>query len=70
MPFVNTLKSLVAFVQESWHEVRHKVTWPGWVEVRGTALVVCFTTVMFGIYLGVLDLLLVTAITEVFKLFA
>jgi preprotein translocase subunit SecE len=60
------LNELRTFLQESWLEVRHKVTWPTKQEVWGTTMVVLFTTVAFAVLLGVVDHFMATAMKKIF----
>ena len=53
---MESFNRFVTFLQESWNEVRHKVTWPSRQEVTGTTIVVVVATVLFGVFLGVVDL--------------
>ena len=66
---VETLKKFQAFMQESWHEVRHKVTWPTSREVWGTTGVVVATTLAFAVYLGAVDYIMLVVMKTVFARF-
>ena len=66
---METLKKFRAFLQESWHEVRHKVTWPTSREVWGTTSVVVATTLAFAVYLGAVDSVMLFVMRKVFARF-
>ena len=46
-----------------------KVSWPGRKEVYGTTIVVIGAVFFFGIYLGLVDLLLKLGVDRIFRLF-
>ena len=66
---MNTLKRFATFVKESWHEVRHQVTYPSWQEVKGTSLVVVLVTAAFSVYFSICDLAMAEAVTWFFDRF-
>ncbi len=57
---------LKTFFSEVRAELK-KVTWPSWNEVRGTTLVVIFTTIFFGFYLFGVDLAFSRALSFILK---
>ena len=66
---METLKKFQVFIKESWHEVRHKVTWPTSREVWGTTWVVVATTLAFAAYLYAVDKVMITIMASVFNKF-
>jgi preprotein translocase subunit SecE len=66
---VEKLVELRTFLQESWMEVRHKVTWPTKQEVWGTTVVVLVTTLIFAVLLGVIDGVMAVAVKRIFDSF-
>jgi preprotein translocase subunit SecE len=46
-----------------------KVSWPGRKEVYGTTIVVVCAVFFFGIYLGLVDLVLRLGVDQIFKFF-
>ena len=46
-----------------------KVSWPGRKEVYGTTIVVIFAVFFFGIYLGLVDVVLNLGVDNIFKFF-
>ena len=59
-------------IQQFFVEVRsemRKVSWPGRKEVYGTTIVVVCAVFFFGIYLGLVDLLLRLGVDRIFKFF-
>jgi preprotein translocase subunit SecE len=59
-------------VQQFFTEVRtelKKVSWPGRKEVYGTTVVVICAVFFFGVYLGLVDLILRLGVDQIFRLF-
>jgi len=59
-------------MQQFFGEVRSemkKVSWPGRNEVYGTTIVVVCAVFFFGIYLGLVDLVLRLGVDRIFKFF-
>jgi preprotein translocase subunit SecE len=59
-------------VQQFFTDVRtelKKVSWPGRKEVYGTTVVVICAVFFFGIYLGLVDLILRLGVDQIFRLF-
>ncbi len=46
----------VRFLLESYYELRHKVTWPTFIEARNMTVVVILLSVVIGVILGLADL--------------
>ena len=65
-------KIKLAHVKEFIRDVRlemKKVSWPGRKEVYGTTVVVIGAVFFFGIYLGLVDLILRLGVNKIFNLF-
>jgi len=55
--YVHEIGRRAAFLREVWAELK-KVTWPTWVEVVGSTVVVILTSMMFAVMIGIWDKLL------------
>ena len=62
------LEQIKGFFGDVRLEMR-KVSWPGRKEVYGTTVVVIFAVFFFGVYLGLIDLVLRLGVDNIFKLF-
>ena len=67
---MNTLKRFATFLRESWHEVRHQVTYPSMEEVKGTSVVVVVVTAAFAVFFSLVDLAMAEVVTWFFDHFA
>ena len=67
---MNTLKRFATFLRESWHEVRHQVTYPSKEEVKGTSIVVVIVTTAFAIFFSLVDVAMAEVVTWFFDRFA
>jgi preprotein translocase subunit SecE len=63
-----SLSRVNSFFNEVKLEMK-KVSWPGRKEVYGTTIVVIGAVFFFGIYLGLVDLLLKLGVDRIFRLF-
>ena len=51
-------QGLVAFVRESFHEVRHKTTWPDLPQIRQASIAIIIFVLLVGLLITLLDLVL------------
>jgi preprotein translocase SecE subunit len=68
---VNKWQGLVTFVRESFHEIRHKTTWPDLPQVRQASIAIIVFVLIIGLLITILDtvlgLVLVTGIQSLFR---
>ena len=50
------LKSVKLYVQESYDELKNKVTWPTWEELQESAIVISIATIVITLIIFVMDL--------------
>ena len=51
-------QSLVAFVRDSYHEVRFKTTWPDFAQVRSASVAIIVFVMFIGLVITALDAIL------------
>lgn len=51
-------QSTVAFVRDSFHEIRHKTTWPDVAQVRQASIAIIIFVLIIGLLITVLDTIL------------
>jgi preprotein translocase subunit SecE len=56
------------FLVEVWAELK-KTSWPGRREVYGTTVVVIVTVIICAVYLFIVDKILETGMTQIFRAF-
>lgn len=44
-----------AYIQDSYNELMHKVSWPTWAELQGSALLVLVASLIIGILVFGMD---------------
>jgi preprotein translocase SecE subunit len=49
---------IVAFVTDSFHEVRHKTTWPDFPQVRQASLAIVVFVLIIGLFITLLDVVM------------
>lgn len=47
--------SVITYIEESYKELVHKVTWPTWNELQSTSIVVLVASVLFALAIFVMD---------------
>lgn len=47
---------LKGYIQESWNELIHKVSWPTWPELQNSALVVMIASLIIAVIVFVMDI--------------
>jgi len=63
------MNKVVLYFKESYAELVHKVTWPSWEELQGSAIVVMVASVIVALIVAAMDVIfkdLMTAIYEIF----
>jgi preprotein translocase subunit SecE len=48
---------IVTYFKESYNELMHKVTWPSWSELQGSATLVMLTSVLLALVIWAMDFL-------------
>ena len=59
--FIKLFKNLKNYFKDAWSELK-KVTWPSRKELISSTITVLAVVVLFGVFLGVIDLILTTII--------
>jgi preprotein translocase SecE subunit len=55
---VSKWQGLVAFMRDSYHEIRHKTTWPDVAQVRQASIAIIIFVLLVGLMITLLDLVL------------
>ncbi|MBN2275777.1 MAG: preprotein translocase subunit SecE [Bacteroidales bacterium] len=50
------MKGIILYVQEVYNELLHKVTWPSWKELQGSAILVMITSLLIALIVALMDL--------------
>ena len=53
----NIIEKVKKFLREVKAEMA-KVTWPSWIELKGSTILVIIVSVFFAVYIGAVDLVL------------
>ncbi|CAN5547120.1 preprotein translocase subunit SecE [soil metagenome] len=64
------MQKIRAYVQDSYNELMHKVSWPTWSELQGSAIVVLVATLIFGVVIFLIDALFQGSLHLVYNMFA
>jgi preprotein translocase SecE subunit len=55
---VSKWQGMVAFVRDSYHEIRHKTTWPDFAQVRQASIAIIIFVLLVGLFIALLDIVL------------
>jgi preprotein translocase subunit SecE len=60
---------VVNYISESYDELMHKVSWPTWAELQGSAIVVSVATLIIAILVFAMDEVFRNVLLQFYKLF-
>jgi preprotein translocase subunit SecE len=60
---------IVNYVKESYDELMHKVSWPTWSELQGSAIVVSVASLIIAIVVFAMDEVFRNILIQFYKLF-
>jgi preprotein translocase subunit SecE len=60
---------LVSYVQESYDELLHKVSWPSWSELQSSAIVVSVAALIIAIIVYLMDISFKSLLEAFYNLF-
>ena len=60
---------VVTYIQESYDELMHKVSWPTWTELQGSAIVVSIASLIIAIIVFAMDEVFRNVLIQFYKLF-
>ncbi len=49
------MNKITLYIREAYNELQHKVTWPTWTELQGTAVVVLVAILMIAAGILIMD---------------
>lgn len=55
---VSKWQGFVVFVRDSYHEIRHKTTWPDFAQVRQASIAIIIFVLLIGLMITLLDIVL------------
>ncbi|QOR76308.1 MAG: preprotein translocase subunit SecE [Thermoflavifilum sp.] len=64
------MHKIANYIQESYHELVHKVSWPSWEQLQSSTMVVLATTILATVIVWLMDLLSSTVLQYYYKLFS
>ena len=50
------MKKIILYFQEAYKELMHKVTWPSWKELQGSAILVMISSFIIALVVALMDL--------------
>jgi preprotein translocase subunit SecE len=59
---------VVNYIQESYDELMHKVSWPTWTELQGSAIVVSVASLIIAVIVFAMDEVFRNILVQFYKL--
>jgi preprotein translocase subunit SecE len=63
------MTKLKTYIEESYNELMHKVTWPTWSELQSTALLVMFSSIIIALMIFAMDFSFSHVMDLIYKMF-
>ncbi len=60
---------VLSYVRESYDELMHKVSWPTWSELQGSAIVVSIASLIIALVVFLMDEVFRNVLLQFYKLF-
>lgn len=60
---------IAAYFKESYDELMHKVSWPTWSELQGSAIVVSIASLIIALVVFLMDEVFRNVLVQFYKLF-
>jgi len=60
---------VAAYFRESYDELMHKVSWPSWSELQGSAIVVSIASLIIALVVFMMDETFKSILVQFYKLF-
>jgi preprotein translocase subunit SecE len=60
---------VINYIKDSYDELMHKVSWPTWAELQGSAIVVSVATLIIAILVFAMDEVFKGVLQQFYKLF-
>jgi preprotein translocase subunit SecE len=64
------MKKIVSYFEESYKELVHKVTWPSWKELQGSAILVMVSSMLIAAIVALMDLGFKNIMNWIYSIFA
>jgi preprotein translocase subunit SecE len=63
------MKKLINYFKETYDELIHKVSWPTWSELQGSAVVVSIASLIIAVVVYLMDMSFSSILKQFYKLF-
>jgi preprotein translocase subunit SecE len=60
---------IINYIKEAYSELMHKVTWPSWEELQGSAIVVMVASFLIAIVIAAMDLTFKNVMSFIYSAF-
>ncbi|HMH24619.1 MAG TPA: preprotein translocase subunit SecE [Puia sp.] len=64
------MNKITTYFRESYKELMEKVTWPGWVQLQQSTVIVLVATLLITLIVGVMDVISSSVLHFTYSLFS
>jgi len=64
------MKKLKNYILETYTELVHKVTWPSWKELQGSAILVMVSSIIIALVVAFMDMIFKNTMSAIYSLFS
>jgi preprotein translocase subunit SecE len=64
------MNKIAIYFRESYKELMEKVTWPGWVQLQQSTVIVLAATLVITLIVGVMDIVSSSVLKFIYSLFS
>jgi preprotein translocase subunit SecE len=66
---IDIIMKIILYFKEAYAELVHKVTWPSWEELQGSAIVVMIASFIIALLVAFMDLIFKNLMSFIYGLF-
>lgn len=63
------MRKIKIYLEETWNELMHKVSWPTWSELQNSAVIVMIGTIIISLLIFAMDLSFRNIMEMIYSLF-
>lgn len=63
------MRKLKNYIVDSYNELVHKVTWPSWKELQGSAILVMVSSIIIALVVALMDTVFKNTMSAIYNLF-
>jgi preprotein translocase subunit SecE len=70
VPKEKIMKRFTNYIQDCYNELMHKVTWPSWKELQGSAILVMVSSIIIALVVALMDMVFKNGMSWIYGIFS